>query len=478
MCDLHHRDEAQSELRVGISEFVDELVVAFTNSRVYAPDHPRVRDTVSVLVRSLESLFDENDPHRLKIGAADGFLFVNERPLLGASLSALRILQPLKQLQSGGIVFHLGADESDFMPFVELLGRRKLDASTHEEFNVQLSKKGCRSIQLLPAYTATDTGEGSVVDTMSDLLGTTRSDQERDQMRSLEIPIELYQNVVDLLQESMVRVCRGEHMDISQANGFIEAILKRLYQDAKSLMSISRYEQYDAFTFGHSIRVCFIALNFARSMTDDVALLHRIGLAALLHDVGKAWVPFEVLHSTGALSDEERAEMDKHATHGGEILLDIADTDPMSVASAFGHHRTLDNRGYPETVHYVRLSAGTKIVKICDVYEALTAVRPYKPPMSPTRAYRIMMSMNKHFDRRLLKQFIKVNGIYPVGSRVRLSTGETARVIRQATDLQYPVVEVDEDPDGAMVKLEERRETELGAGVGTVQELLLENELG
>ena len=169
--------------------------------------------------------------------------------------------------------------------------------------------------------------------------------------------------------------------------------------------------------------------------------------------------------------------MDKHTTHGGEILLDIDDTDPMAVASAFGHHRTLDNRGYPSTIHYVRLSAGTKIVKICDVYEALTAVRPYKPPMSPTRAYRIMMSMDNHFDRRLLREFITVNGIFPVGSRVRLSTGEIARVVRQAPALQHPVVQVEEDAGGALVKSDERCEVELGEGTGQIQELLLENEM-
>ena len=477
MCDLHDRDEAQAEHRVGVSEFVDELVVAFTNSRVYAADHPRVGDTIDVLVRSLEILLEPDQAQSLKIGAADGYLFVSERPLLGASLSALRILDPLKKLESGGIVFDRGASAGDFSPLVELLGRPRLQAAHYEQFNLQLAKNGCRRIRLLPSFASHGDGSEESLDSMSDLLGTTRIDQEGDQVRSLDIPVEVYQGVVDHLQESMVRACRGEDMDVDGTQGHVESILKRLEQDAKSLMGISRYEQYDAFTFGHSIRVCLIALNFARALTDDPRHLHRIGMAALLHDVGKAWVPFEVLHSTGALSEDERAEMSKHAAYGGEILLGVQDVDPMAVSAAFGHHQALDNLGYPEAVHYVRLSTGTKIVKICDVYEALTAVRPYKPPMSPARAYRIMMSMNKHFDRGLLRKFISVNGLYPVGSRVRLASGEVARVVRQSEAIDSPVVEIEEDPGGGLVLQGRREEVEVSASGSGVEELLLQAEM-
>jgi HD-GYP domain-containing protein (c-di-GMP phosphodiesterase class II) len=215
------------------------------------------------------------------------------------------------------------------------------------------------------------------------------------------------------------------------------------------MFSISRYEEYDAYTFGHSIRVCLLALAVARASTRDEEFVQRIGTAALLHDVGKALVPFEVLHKRGRLSAEERHEMEKHPVHGAGVLLANRESDPLAVSAAYGHHRTVDGNGYPRTRGHYEQSIVTRIVKICDVFEALTAVRPYKPAMSPAKAYRIMLGMPGHFDPGLLRRFMQVTGLYTAGTRVRLDDGRVGRVLRQTADLDRPVVEILEEPDGS-----------------------------
>jgi HD-GYP domain-containing protein (c-di-GMP phosphodiesterase class II) len=148
------------------------------------------------------------------------------------------------------------------------------------------------------------------------------------------------------------------------------------------------------------------------------------------------------------------------------MLLDAPNSDPMAVSIAFGHHRTTTGGGYPDTLHRPDLSLATKIVKICDVYEALTAVRPYKPRMSPTRAYRIMIAMQDHFDAPVLKRFIQVNGIYPTGTRVRLSDGSVARVERQTKAPLLPVVDVEVTAEGRVLPREEQRTIDLNARSG------------
>ena len=102
-----------------------------------------------------------------------------------------------------------------------------------------------------------------------------------------------------------------------------------------------------------------------------------------------------------------------------------------------------------------------KIVKICDVFEALTAVRPYKPRMSPVRAYRIMMGMKDHFDPRMLRAFVQLSGLYPVGSRVRLSSGDTARVQKQTSDPARPVVDIEVIQDEELVPPSDRKTLDL-----------------
>ena len=124
------------------------------------------------------------------------------------------------------------------------------------------------------------------------------------------------------------------------------------------------------------------------------------------------------------------------------------ESDPLAVAAAYGHHCLSNGGGYPRTCGEFEQSIVTKLVKICDVYEALTAVRPYKRAMTPAKAYRVMLDMPGHFDPDLLRHFVRTVGIYPSGTRVRLDTGEVARVIRQTADFHRPVIEVIEDGGG------------------------------
>ena len=239
-----------------------------------------------------------------------------------------------------------------------------------------------------------------------------------------------------------VSVCRGGRIDFAPVQAQAEALLKQLHSKDEPLLGLARQDQYDAFTFGHSVRVAILAMHFARALTDDHDLLIRIGTAGLLHDVGKSLIPFEILHSTKTLSEEERRQMNRHAELGAECLLGHQDSDPLAIAAAFGHHRSPDGSGYPRTTHKYETDMVTRIVKICDVFEALTAARPYKQPMSPIRAYRVMLAMGDKLDRRLMRRFIEVNGIYPVGQFVGLGTGEVAVVRAQSGDPLRPTVAV------------------------------------
>ncbi len=446
MCERHLTDEERALEQGGPVAFVDELVVALTNARIYAEAHPRLETALANLHASLGRLLAENPGPRVQLGVSDGFVFFQSRPLLGATMAAGRLIETLASLEAGGLSFEATTSLQDLTAFVRFTARGTRDVESPEVANLALDKAGCTSVRFLPPYTETAGGRGSWVDRVESEIGN-----ELDVVQQLDlegaldvrVPAKLYQNVVGVLQDAMVHSCKGEQIDTAPALGYVENVLKQLTHDTTSLMRLARYEKYDEFTFGHSIRVCFIALNFARHLTDDRQLIERIGLAALMHDIGKAWVPFEVLHSKKRLDDEERREMNMHPVHGGHILLEGSNPDPLAVAAAFSHHQNPDGTGYPRTIRGPRPSGATMIVKMADVYEALTAVRPYKPSMPPTRAYRIMMDMQGHFEPTLLRKFIEINGIYPVGSRVELSSGETARVLQLTDTPLEPIVQTE-----------------------------------
>jgi HD-GYP domain-containing protein (c-di-GMP phosphodiesterase class II) len=483
MCEQHLTEEERASRPTDIVGLVDEIVVSVTNRRIYAEAHPRVTSSIDALAASIATLMGQMGTTRLEIGSAEGFLFHDHRPLLGATLSAKRLIDQLAGLRSGGLTIDARVSKDQLRTLVAYLASGCKGAEDFEEANQALASRGCGTVQFLPPYTNDGGGNGNGSASKYDVVldGALPEVKSFDLGLELNVSSRLYQDVVTVMQDAMMKSCRSEHLDLTAAAGHVESILERLTADAKSLMSLARYELYDEFTFGHSIRVCLIALDFARHLTNDVPTLQRIGTAALLHDIGKAWVPFEVLHSTTLLSPEERREMSLHAVYGGQILLDSPKPDPLAVSVAFSHHQTPDGGGYPRSIRSPRVSVPTMIVKLSDVFEALTAVRPYKPRMSPARAFRIMMSMEGHFDPALLRRFIEVIGVYPVGSRVRLSNGDVARVEAQTDSLLKPVVRTETSASGEPLFEEDVLTIDLSRDRSrtplTVEDMLLEAEL-
>ncbi|MGE3879327.1 MAG: HD-GYP domain-containing protein [Planctomycetota bacterium] len=413
-----------------VLEMIDDFAAALVNMRIYSASHRRVTDLADSVARFVNEITTAGPSHPLRISIANEMLVMDRRPLIGASITASRVIRAIVDRGGGGIEFDANTNSADVLEILGLLSTRVTEGDDWNRVNAQLAERHIRSIRLLPPY----------------VLGAAERAAVNEGI--LSAPVRFYQTCIDTLQEVTVAICHGGRIEFGPVKTHAEAVLRGLESDEGPLMNLARQDQYDAFTFGHSVRVAVIAMNFARTLTRNHDLLIRIGTAALLHDCGKSLIPFEILHSRKQLGPEERAEMNKHPAFGAEILLDHDNVDPLAVAAAFGHHRACDGGGYPRTRAQHHNLLVTEIVKLCDVYEALTAARPYKRPMSPIRAYRIMISMGDHLDRALLRRFIESNGAYPIGQTVRLASGELARVRHQTDEILQPIVRVISDRNG------------------------------
>jgi HD-GYP domain-containing protein (c-di-GMP phosphodiesterase class II) len=421
-----------------VGEVVDELATALVNSRIYAAEHPRVRSSAAAAHAGIAALTRRST---LRLSVADDLLVLDGTPLVGASMTATRLIHGLERFGAGGLEVDREASVDDILALLRGIGSRPEPGHDWERVNRELEARTHRTVRLLPPFVR----DGAPA---------------RRERLALRTPLRFYQSCIDMLQDVTVAVCHGGRIDFGPVREHVEAVLRRLEGSEGAILNLAREDQYDAFTFGHSVRVGVLAMNFARTLTRDHGMLIRIGTAALLHDCGKARIPFEILHSRKTLDEDERREMGKHPQFGAEILLDHREADPLSIAAAFGHHRGCAAPA-PDTEPMGRSLLVTEIVKICDVYEALTAARPYKLPMTPIRAYRVMVGMQDHLDRDLLRRFVAVNGIYPTGLRVRLSTGEQARVQAQTEDLSTPRVEILTDRDGCELHEEDRQVVDL-----------------
>jgi HD-GYP domain-containing protein (c-di-GMP phosphodiesterase class II) len=440
--------------RVTITDFVDELIAALLTMRLYERKHTRVRGRIDELRRLHRQIFAVREEHDLVLGTTQGFLLHEDRPLLGASAGAATLVHGLASRSSGGLQFARELGDADFEQVLLLLAA-PVPGETHDLANRRLQKNGCSGIRLLPPYHPGSTAPRGTVGLLAGTVGASPGD--------LRIPMRMRQTIVRSLQEASLRAASGQEIDLQDVQTIAQTLSDGVRGNAGEVQDLVRYERYDAFTFGHSVRVCALAVDFASRLSSDPRLQLRIGTAALLHDIGKVGIAPEVLHHRGRLSPEQRREMERHAALGSAILLEQKDVDDVAVAVSHGHHQNLDGTGYPADRLSIEHSVVTRLIRICDVYEALTAVRPYKGAMSPIQAFRVMLESPGAFDTGLLRRFIAVTGAYPSGSEVELSDGRIARVAGQTGEILRPVVSLEKAGSGEALDERDRGTIDLSS---------------
>ena len=280
--------------------------------------------------------------------------------------------------------------------------------------------------------------------------------------QELEPLLPIFQSMYETVQTNNIHINNENKLDIIKAQNVGEELYEVSDQQTMDVMNLMRYPDYDSYTIGHSVRVSTLALTVGREMGWPEHLLSELAAAGLLHDVGKAKVPDEILYKPGKLSAEERKIAESHAAIGGKILLSMGDASPLMVAAAWGHHIRYDRKGgYPPMPDWAIQSPVASLIQICDVFEALTAARPYKLPMPPRRAFEIILKDRGAFNPAPLTALIRAIGLYPPGSEVSLTDGTRGYVVAKGPDWQQPTVRVTCDPGGHQLAKEDQYVTKL-----------------
>ena len=237
----------------------------------------------------------------------------------------------------------------------------------------------------------------------------------------------------------------GKAIDAEHCLPLVSDIADSVQRNPGAIVSLARLKTSDDYTFMHSVAVCALMVTLAHQLGLSEADTREAGLAGLVHDLGKALMPPDVLNKPGALTPEEFAIMKSHPEAGHRMLVEGRGVGPVPMDVCLHHHEKVNGKGYPHGLKGDEISLFAKMGAVCDVYDAITSNRPYKAGWDPSDSITRMAQWAKdgHFDERIFQAFVKSIGIYPTGSLVKLKSGRLAIVVEQGeTSLLRPVVKV------------------------------------
>jgi len=253
---------------------------------------------------------------------------------------------------------------------------------------------------------------------------------------------ESLQRISDVYYEFQVSSGKINDYMIKHLSKTVNNIVVELLNKEDLTYNIMDFKNFDSYTFQHCLNVAMLSISTGISLKLSEHELHILGLAGVLHDIGKMFIPIEILNKPAKLTEKEFEIIKTHPVNAAKQLKNLV---PQEVLRAIeDHHERLDGTGYPYGKEGSNIGLYTKILAISDVYDSLTSDRPYRKSIFPNEVVEYLMGCaDKHFDYDILKHFLKIIFAFPVGTFVKLSNEKLAVVIKNHSEnILRPLVRI------------------------------------
>lgn len=410
----------QQQLVAVAKKAFQQLAAMLKNATLYPPAHPFLLGSAEQLLLTLEDLFSKRNEAAYYFIGGELFFETYSVPL-EESLSLH--LEGIAGRDIGGLVFKPGLTRNELVAFAFLMRRDRNSLAAEGGLNALLAREGAAHIavhKVLPLdvrpTAAREAGGGSAT--------------------------KVFLDAVETVKEIVHAVHIGKTFNIQRLQTVLHTMVDGILDNRDTLLGLTSIKLYDEYTFAHCVNVATLSIALGSFLSFEKQQLAALGLAGMLHDIGKVNVPLEIINKPGALTDEEWEVMKRHPIDGAMILSNMSGISHLAMVSAFEHHQHYGARGYPLTGPSVQLHPFSEIVEIADAYDAITAARVYYGVRTPPHeAVQILIKKRgTSFNPVLVKAFVNMVGIFPIGTLLRLITGETGIVVHQTRDLLRPHV--------------------------------------
>lgn len=249
------------------------------------------------------------------------------------------------------------------------------------------------------------------------------------------------QEAVDVIQQTVTAVQEGTRVDVDSTFRLVEKMESSVSRNKDALVMLTRIREKNEYTLMHSISVTSLVLAFCNYCRVPSQITINMAIGALLHDIGKIQIPLPILDKPGRLEQDELAIMKRHSEFSAQILSETTGLPTEAFDIALHHHERYDGAGYPHGLQGDAISFCSRVTSICDVFDAITSDRCYRPGIGPVEGLRKIYEWSgTHFDKELAYKFISCIGVYPIGSFVCLENDLTGVVTASTENMLQPVV--------------------------------------
>ncbi len=339
-----------------LAAFIRQITTAAANISLYDSEHPQVHHLCQQAREEMRLLMNDHSMVTFKI--VNNELIFNDQPV-PRNMMTDRLIETLTAQQISFLEISSGVSSEEMIRLATTLSKHSRKVEPRKTEHIRFGRVAVRSRQKPPSPQA-------------------------------ETAAEIRLHGEDRFYEVQASAGRSKHVDIGGISELVNDFVSAFSTHSSALLALAPLRSMDEYAYIHSTNICLLNLAQARLLGFEGQILNQIGIAAMLHDVGKMFISPDILNKQTKLDPQEWAQMQRHPQLGAEYLLRCPGAPKLAVVNAYEHHIGYNGKGYPQTPDHWQLNTCSYMTTISDVYDALRTRRTYREPLTFAQIKQIM----------------------------------------------------------------------------------------